>query len=139
MAGNQLDRQRDAIELTANVCDYAFFLTSKIGIRTAGSRALHKELHCRKGKQIGIAGLAQRKLKRREPIEVLAGNLQWLATCCDDVHERRVAEEAFGQSCDSLYHMKEQEAFVAWQGTPAGLQVSPASERDARRHSRQRK
>jgi hypothetical protein len=105
VAGYQLDRQRNTIELATNVCDYACFLISKIRIITAGSRALHKELYRRKGEQIGTGSLVQRKSKRREPVEVFAGNLQWLATCCDDVHERRGLEKTFYQGCDGLDNM----------------------------------
>ncbi|MGY4296767.1 hypothetical protein ACVWXN_004862 [Bradyrhizobium sp. i1.4.4] len=99
MAGGELDRERDAIEPTADVADVRRVRIRQSEPTSSCGRAFHEELYGGVGNRaLGRQnGVFRRACQRREAICVLAFDPQQLPARGHDVQLRCLLVEPFGQ------------------------------------------
>src|SRR5262245_56818614 len=96
-ARDEFERERDAIEAAANVSHDRCIRVGERKVAVTGLRSFDKELHCRK-RQCGkraYAAISRWAFERLQPMSVFAFDTQCLATGCEDMNLRCLADDHF--------------------------------------------
>src|SRR5882724_7968680 len=106
-AGNQLDRERDAVELAADLANDGSIGVAQREATSACGSAFNEKLHRREGQRLcgGEAGAVRRTLQRQQSVDNFASSSQRLATRRQDMNLRRAGKKAFSQRRRRLDHM----------------------------------
>src|SRR5206468_9252023 len=97
--GSELDRERDAVQPTADLGDERRILFAELEFTQALCDAFHEELSCGIGKDVGDAEPVAlwRAIQWKQPMDTLTVGAEGFAAGGENMQPARFPDDAFGQ------------------------------------------